>query len=46
MVAPLAGSRLLTVSMGALWFTVGAVGLLTAAGMLALGPAVRRRTAL
>jgi len=43
-VAPLAGSRLLTVGMGALWFTVGAVGLLTAAGMLALGPAIRHRT--
>jgi MFS family permease len=44
-VAPLAGSRLLTVGVEALWFTVGAVGLLTAAGMLALGPAVRHRTA-
>lgn len=44
-VAPLAGSRLLTVGVEALWFTVGAVGLLTAAGMLALGPAVRGRTA-
>jgi MFS family permease len=44
-VAPLAGSRLLTAGMAALWYTVGAVGLLTAAGMLALGPAVRRRTA-
>ncbi|BCB76215.1 MFS transporter [Phytohabitans flavus] len=44
-VAPLAGSWLLTVGMAALWFTVGAVGLLTAAGMLALGPAVRHRTA-
>jgi len=45
-VAPLAGSRLLTVGMGALWFTVGAVGLVTAAGMLALGPAIRHRTAI
>ena len=44
-VAPLAGSRLLTVGVEALWFTVGAVGLLTAAGMLALGPAIRHRTA-
>jgi len=44
-VAPLAGSRLLTVGMAALWFTVGAVGLLTAAGMLVLAPAIRARTA-
>ncbi|WP_344611419.1 MFS transporter [Dactylosporangium salmoneum] len=44
-IAPLAGSRLLTAGVEALWFTVGAVGLLAAAGLLATGPAIRRRTA-
>jgi len=41
--APLLGSRLLTVGAEALWFTIGAIGLLSAAGMLALGPAIRAR---
>jgi MFS family permease len=44
-VAPLAGSRLLTAGVEALWFTVGAVGLLAALGLLAAAPAIRRRTA-
>ncbi|MFI9551244.1 MDR family MFS transporter [Nonomuraea endophytica] len=44
--APLAGSALLGVSPGALWFTLGGIGMLSAAGMIALGPAVRRRSAL
>ncbi|MGI5240789.1 MDR family MFS transporter [Dactylosporangium sp. CA-139066] len=44
-VAPLAGSRLLTAGVEALWFSVGGAGLLAAAGMLAVGPAIRRRTA-
>jgi MFS family permease len=42
-VAPLLGSRLLTIGVGALWFTIGAIGQLAALGMLALGPAIRRR---
>ncbi|QYC40472.1 Multidrug resistance protein MdtH [Nonomuraea coxensis DSM 45129] len=41
--APLFGGPLLELGPRALWFTIGAVGLLSAAGMLALGPAVRRR---
>jgi len=41
--APGLGSRLLAIGMEALWFTVGAVGLAAALGMLALGPAIRRR---
>jgi MFS family permease len=44
-IAPLAGSRLLTVGVEALWFTVGGAGLLAAAGMFVIGPAIRRRTA-
>ena len=43
-VAPLAGSRLLTAGVEALWFTVGAVGLLASAALLAVAPAIRRRT--
>jgi MFS family permease len=43
-VAPLAGSRLLGIGVEALWFTVGGAGLLAAAGLLAVGPAIRRRT--
>ncbi|MFK4038286.1 MDR family MFS transporter [Nonomuraea wenchangensis] len=42
--APLLGGPLLELGPRALWFTIGAVGLVSAAGMLALGPAIRRRT--
>ncbi|MEU6729667.1 MFS transporter [Nonomuraea wenchangensis] len=41
--APLLGGPLLELGPRALWFTIGAVGLVSAAGMLALGPAIRRR---
>ncbi|WP_336210474.1 MDR family MFS transporter [Nonomuraea sp. LPB2021202275-12-8] len=42
--APLMGSGLLEAGgQKALWFTTGGIGLVTAAGMLALGPAIRRR---
>ncbi|MGA5765655.1 MDR family MFS transporter [Nonomuraea bangladeshensis] len=41
--APLLGGPLLELGPRALWFTIGAVGLASAAGMLALGPAIRRR---
>ncbi|MFB4264495.1 MDR family MFS transporter [Nonomuraea sp. GTA35] len=41
--APLLGGPLLELGSGALWFTIGGVGLASAAGMLLLGPAVRRR---
>ena len=42
--APLLGSGLLeTAGPRVLWFTVGGIGLASAAGMLALGPAIRRR---
>ncbi|NUP83945.1 MAG: MFS transporter [Nonomuraea sp.] len=41
--APLLGGPLLALGSRALWFTVGGVGLVSAAGMLALGPAIRRR---
>ncbi|MEV0151494.1 MULTISPECIES: MFS transporter [unclassified Nonomuraea] len=41
--APLLGGTLLGVGPEALWFTIGGLGLVSAAGMLALGPAVRRR---
>ncbi|MGH8878793.1 MAG: MFS transporter, partial [Stackebrandtia sp.] len=44
MVAPLLGGALLDVGSAALWLTIGAVGLAAAAGMLALGPAIRRRS--
>ncbi|NUW40090.1 MDR family MFS transporter [Nonomuraea rhodomycinica] len=40
---PLFGGLLLGVGPEALWFTVGGLGLASAAGMLALGPAIRRR---
>ncbi|MEV0199898.1 MFS transporter [Nonomuraea sp. NPDC050691] len=43
MLAPLFGGVLLGVGPEALWFTVGGLGLAAAAGMLALGPAIRRR---
>jgi MFS family permease len=43
-VAPLLGGALLSVGPWALWGTMGGVGLASAAGMLALGPAVRRRS--
>ncbi|MEU4512679.1 MFS transporter [Nonomuraea wenchangensis] len=42
--APLLGGPLLELGPRALWFTIGAVGLVSAVGMLALGPAIRRRT--
>ncbi|NRQ39360.1 MFS transporter [Nonomuraea sp. NN258] len=41
--APLLGGPLLELGPGALWFTIGGVGLVSAAGMLLLGPAIRRR---
>nr|WP_206067068.1 MFS transporter [Nonomuraea sp. FMUSA5-5] len=41
--APLAGGPLLELGPRVLWFTIGGVGLAAAAGMLLLGPAVRRR---
>jgi predicted MFS family arabinose efflux permease len=41
--APLAGGPLLEIGSQALWFTIGGVGVLSAAGMLLLGPAIRRR---
>ncbi|WP_205315492.1 MDR family MFS transporter [Nonomuraea lactucae] len=44
-VAPLLGSALLGLGPRALWFAIGAVGVASAAGMLALGPAIRRRRA-
>ncbi|MDP9861630.1 MULTISPECIES: MDR family MFS transporter [Streptosporangium] len=44
MLAPLLGTRLLEVSPAALWVTIGAVNLVAAAGLLAIGPALRRRT--
>ncbi|MFG1944764.1 MDR family MFS transporter [Nonomuraea sp. NPDC048826] len=45
MLAPLLGSALLEVGgQRALWFTTGGIGLAAAAGMLAIGPAVRRRS--
>lgn len=44
MLAPLMGSALLEVGgQPALWFTTGGIGLVSAAGMLAIGPAIRRR---
>ncbi|MDA0633044.1 hypothetical protein OUY22_06395 [Nonomuraea sp. MCN248] len=44
MLAPLLGSALLEAGgQPALWFTVGGIGLAAAAGMLAIGPAIRRR---
>ncbi|MFI9590633.1 MDR family MFS transporter [Nonomuraea sp. NPDC052265] len=41
--APLMGGPLLAAGSQALWFSVGGVALVSAAGMLALGPAIRRR---
>jgi predicted MFS family arabinose efflux permease len=41
--APLLGGPLLEIGAGALWFAVGGVGLAAAIGMVALGPAIRRR---
>ncbi|MEO3871399.1 MFS transporter [Nonomuraea sp. B12E4] len=41
--APLLGGPLLESGPKVLWFTVGGVGLLSAAGILLLGPAIRRR---
>ncbi|MBF8189871.1 MFS transporter [Nonomuraea sp. K274] len=41
--APLLGGPLLEIGSGALWFTIGGVGAVSALGMLALGPAIRRR---
>ncbi|MGI5270595.1 MDR family MFS transporter [Nonomuraea sp. CA-218870] len=44
LLAPLLGSVLLAAGgQPALWFTVGGIGLAAAAGMLAIGPAIRRR---
>ncbi|MFF5204843.1 MDR family MFS transporter [Streptosporangium sp. NPDC000396] len=45
MLAPLLGTRLLDVSPAALWLTIGGVNLVATAGLLAIGPALRRRTA-
>ncbi|MFI6477749.1 MDR family MFS transporter [Nonomuraea sp. NPDC050663] len=44
--APLIGGALLEISPMALWFTVAAVGLVSAAALLTLGPAIRKRAAL
>ncbi|MFI7418025.1 MDR family MFS transporter [Nonomuraea sp. NPDC049684] len=41
--APLMGGPLLAAGPKTLWFAVGGVALVSAAGMLALGPAIRRR---
>ncbi|MBB2911947.1 MFS family permease [Streptosporangium becharense] len=41
--APLLGTRMLDVSPVALWVTVGAIELVAAAAVLAIGPALRRR---
>lgn len=43
LLAPLIGTHLLSIDPRLLWFTVGGLGLLAAAGQLALAPAVRRR---
>ncbi|GII60083.1 MFS transporter [Sphaerisporangium krabiense] len=45
LLAPLAGTRLLAVGHEVLWVSVGAVGLVAAAGQLAIAPAIRRRSA-
>ncbi|MBA2889377.1 MDR family MFS transporter [Nonomuraea soli] len=44
--APLFGGALLEISPMALWFTVAGVGLVSAAALLTLGPAIRERAAL
>ncbi|TYB61018.1 MFS transporter [Nonomuraea sp. PA05] len=41
--APLLGGPLLELGPKALWFTTAAVGVVSAAGLLLLGPAIRRR---
>ncbi|MFI6597041.1 MDR family MFS transporter [Nonomuraea sp. NPDC050536] len=43
--APMLGSRLLALGQGAMWFTMGGVGVASAVAMLALAPAIRRRSA-
>ncbi|MBG0829295.1 MFS transporter [Planomonospora sp. ID67723] len=45
LLAPLLGTRLLAIGPTALWLTIGAIELVAAAGLLAIGPALRRRTA-
>lgn len=45
MIAPLLGTRLLETGSTVLWSAIGAIELLAAAGALAIGPALRRRTA-
>jgi MFS family permease len=45
LLAPLIGTRLLSVGQGTLWMTVGALGVLAALGQLAIAPAIRRRAA-
>lgn len=42
--APLLGSGLLRLGSPILWFTIGGVGMLSAIGMLYLGPAIRLRS--
>ncbi|WP_084779870.1 MDR family MFS transporter [Planobispora rosea] len=44
MLAPLLGTRLLEAGPTTLWLTVGAIELVAAGGLLAIGPALRRRT--
>ncbi|WP_232326348.1 MDR family MFS transporter [Microbispora sp. ATCC PTA-5024] len=46
LLAPLAGTRLLEASPTLAWLILGGLGLLAAAGQIAIGRAVRRRTAL
>jgi MFS family permease len=46
MLAPLLGTRLLAIGPAALWPTIGAINLVAAGGLLAIGPALRRRTRL
>ncbi|MCK2220584.1 MFS transporter [Actinomadura sp. ATCC 31491] len=41
--APLLGGPLLELGPRVLWWTIGAIGVVSAAGMVALGPAIRRR---
>ncbi|PZG12019.1 MDR family MFS transporter [Nonomuraea aridisoli] len=41
--APLMGGALLEIGPRTLWFTIGGIGVLSAVGMLLLGPAIRRR---
>jgi predicted MFS family arabinose efflux permease len=42
--APLGGTRLLAIGAPVLWLTCGCLGAVASAGMLALGPAIRRRS--